>query len=88
MPFHCFGQGIVCLRAAVCFKENVEYNEPAAVGGRSGGMYEMADTAALLRELSSLGVDDETPSAPAPASPRPIRPAVPEKKKKRGLFGF
>jgi hypothetical protein len=56
-------------------------------------MNEMADTAALLRELSSLGLEDEpsppsSPSSPRPPAPRPSRPAASEKKKKRGLFGF
>jgi hypothetical protein len=70
--------------------EPAEVREPAAVGGRGSGMYDMADTAALLRELSSLGVeDDDSPSPPAsPSAPRQVRPAAPEKKKKRGLFGF
>ena len=54
-------------------------------------MAEFTDTAALLRELSSLGVDDE-PSAPSPSTPAPrvpsARPPVQDaKKKKRGLFG-
>jgi hypothetical protein len=66
--------------------------EPAAVGARATSMNEMADTAALLRELSSLGVDDEPTPPPAPRHPTPTRaparsPAA-EKKKKRGLFGF
>jgi hypothetical protein len=66
--------------------------EPAGVGGRAtGSMNDMADTAALLRELSSLGVEDE-PAAPSPSRPapmaRPNRPATADKKKKRGLFGF
>jgi hypothetical protein len=45
------------------------------------------DTAALLRELSSLGLDDE-PSPVAPASPRPPRPAPAGAgpRKKKGLF--
>ncbi len=63
--------------------------EPATVGAPA--MYEMADTAALLRELSSLGVEDE-PSAPPthrPGPPRgPARAPAADKKKKRGLFGF
>jgi hypothetical protein len=53
-------------------------------------MFEMTDTAALLRELSSLGVEDDAPSAPAPAPRSPSRPSTPTidpKKKKRGLFG-
>ncbi|HEX4654429.1 MAG TPA: DUF4388 domain-containing protein [Mycobacteriales bacterium] len=68
--------------------------EPAAVGARTApAMNEMADTAALLRELSSLGLEDEpsppsSPSSPRPPAPRPSRPAASEKKKKRGLFGF
>ena len=66
--------------------------EPAAVGARTPAINEMADTAALLRELSSLGLDDEPAQPPAPRSapaPRPAnRPAATEKKKKRGLFGF
>jgi hypothetical protein len=66
--------------------------EPATVGARASSMNEMADTAALLRELSSLGVDDEPTPPPAPRHPGPARtparaPAA-EKKKKRGLFGF
>jgi hypothetical protein len=50
----------------------------------------MADTAALLRELSSLGLDDEPPSVPpSPRMPaRPPQPGVDKKKKKRGLFGL
>lgn len=56
---------------------------------------EMADTAALLRELTSLGVDDDrrsTPPAPSTPSRRPpvSRPAASAaaRKKKRGLFGL
>jgi hypothetical protein len=48
---------------------------------------DLTDTASLLRELSSLGFDDEPPSPPIrpPASaPRPVTTAP---KKKRGLFG-
>ena len=46
------------------------------------------DTASLLRELSSLGLDDERPHAPAgrPLAPRPVS-ALPSQKKKKGLFG-
>jgi hypothetical protein len=55
---------------------------------------DQADTAMLLRELSSLGfgLDDDRPSAPAPSSPppRPV-PAQPSrdeaKRKRKGLFG-
>ena len=44
------------------------------------------DTAALLRELSSLGLDDDPP----PPTARPIRPPaarVTPTKKKKGMFG-
>jgi hypothetical protein len=68
-------------------EEPAEVREPAAVGALA--MSEYTDTAALLRELSSLGVEDDdrpAPSAPAaPPRPRPV-PAQ-DKKKKRGLFG-
>ncbi|MDQ1748517.1 MAG: hypothetical protein QOD07_2780 [Frankiaceae bacterium] len=58
---------------------------PVSVGAAS---MEMADTAALLRELSSLGIEDEPAPPPPPRSPsRPSPPAVDPKKKKRGLFG-
>jgi hypothetical protein len=44
------------------------------------------DTAALLRELSSLGLDDDPPPPPVrPAPPRPVS-TLPAKKRK-GLFG-
>jgi hypothetical protein len=51
---------------------------------------DLTDTASLLRELSSLGFDDDSTSRPsgtwsAPSSPRPVTAAPP--KKKRGLFG-
>ena len=64
--------------------------EPAAVGARATSMHEMADTAALLRELSSLGLDDEPAPPPThrPASRTPARTPTADKKKKRGLFGF
>ncbi len=51
---------------------------------------DIADTAALLRELSSLTIDDD-PEAKSPASPRAPRPAAPDPKKvkkKIGLFGL
>ncbi len=51
---------------------------------------ERADTAALLRELSSLGLDDDPAPARPPARPPAHRPppaAAEPKKKKRGLFG-
>jgi hypothetical protein len=46
------------------------------------------DTASLLRELSSLGLDDDPPPPPPsrPARPTPPRPVTAPKKKK-GLFG-
>jgi hypothetical protein len=51
---------------------------------------DLADTASLLRELSSLGFEDDptAPAAPRPApqSPRPTS-QTPASKKKRGLFG-
>jgi hypothetical protein len=48
---------------------------------------EMTDKASLLRELSSLGLEDEPPVS-APTRPPPNRPAPAEKKpKRRGLFG-
>ncbi|MGH8888423.1 MAG: hypothetical protein ACRDV3_01525 [Acidothermaceae bacterium] len=50
---------------------------------------DLTDTASLLRELSSLGFEDEppgpSPMRPGPSAPRPV-PATPAKKKK-GLFG-
>ena len=48
------------------------------------------DTAALLRELSSLGLDDDPPPPPPtrPANAGPARPvATAPAKKKKGLFG-
>jgi hypothetical protein len=54
---------------------------------------DMADTAMLLRELSSLGfaTDDDrsaaTPPPPQAAPPRPAPRAIDPKKKKKGLFG-
>ncbi len=58
--------------------------QPVAVGA-SGR--EFTDTAALLRELASLGGDEPArpPTAPAPRPPRQAAPA--ERRKKRGLFG-
>jgi hypothetical protein len=57
---------------------------PAMVGAPS---MEMADTAALLRELSSLGLEDDPAPPPPPRAPaRPTQPVTPAKKK-RGLFG-
>ncbi len=52
---------------------------------------DLTDTASLLRELSSLGFEDEGPSGPPPAAPRAgspqPRPVTTSAKKKRGLFG-
>jgi hypothetical protein len=55
---------------------------------------DMADTAMLLRELSSLGFatdDDRSAAAPPPSRASPPRQApkaiVDPKKKKKGLFG-
>ncbi len=46
-----------------------------------------ADTAMLLRELSSLGFSADDDSAPRPpTAPRPSQPVDP-KKKRKGLFG-
>ncbi len=42
-----------------------------------------ADTAALLRELTSLGADAPLPTSPAP-SPTPVEPSAP---RRTGLFG-
>jgi hypothetical protein len=66
--------------------------EPVPVAATIGSFRaEMADTAALLRELSSLGLDEEPPSAPAPPprtpSARPPTQVPDPRKKKRGLFG-
>jgi hypothetical protein len=61
--------------------------EPAETWNESG----MADTAALLRELSSLGVDDGPPRGESPPPPnRAPRAPTPDKKvkKKIGLFGL
>jgi hypothetical protein len=49
-----------------------------------------ADTAALLRELSSLGLDDEPETVPQQRSPAPpvVRPlTIAGPKKRKGLFG-
>jgi hypothetical protein len=70
--------------------EPAELLEPAAVAVGTASS-EITDTAALLRELSSLGVEDDGPGSAAPPS-APTRPARPvpaqqDRKKKRGLFG-
>jgi hypothetical protein len=65
-----------------------ELREPATVAAGYSAMSEVADTAALLRELSSLGVEDDPPPPTAHAPRPPQRPtAADAKKKKRGLFG-
>ena len=46
---------------------------------------DMADTASLLRELSSLGADDS--ASPAPAAHGVRQPAPAQPKKRKGLFG-
>jgi hypothetical protein len=47
------------------------------------------DTAALLRELSSLGLDDDLPpppqTRPVSAAPRPV--SSQQQKKRKGIFG-
>ncbi len=52
---------------------------------------DQADTAMLLRELSSLGFsDDARPSSSPPATARPSRPTparAPKPKRRKGLFG-
>jgi len=47
------------------------------------------DTASLLRELSSLGLDDDPPSSTPtrPARPPSTRPVAETPKKRKGLFG-
>ena len=47
------------------------------------------DTASLLRELSSLGLDDDVAPPAPPRPPRPVAPrsVAPPPKKKKGLFG-
>jgi hypothetical protein len=51
---------------------------------------DLTDTASLLRELSSLGLEDDAPSGPThpvrPPASRPVSTPAPPKKKK-GLFG-
>jgi hypothetical protein len=77
--------------------------EPAHAGGPDNGWHAQqddftpagespfADTASLLRELSSLGLDDTPQSAPAPRAPAP-RPtaggtATAAKTKRKSIFG-
>lgn len=47
----------------------------------------VADTAALLRELSFLGVEDAPVSAPPFSRPASARPAVATKPKRKSIFG-
>jgi hypothetical protein len=54
------------------------------------GDRDLADTAALLRELSSLGFNDEDSGGKPPPPPpvtRPVQSGAPDKKKRKGLFG-
>jgi hypothetical protein len=62
-----------------------------------GRPMEMTDTASLLRELSSLGLEDEPPAAPPPparaSNPKPAKkaaaaPKPAAKQKRKGLFGL
>ena len=78
------------LAPAVVEPEPEPLSAPAAL--RRG---EDADTAALLRELSSLGLEDggeqqsALSSSTPPPRPRPTSPATDKKaKKKIGLFGL
>ncbi len=50
---------------------------------------DQADTAMLLRELSSLGfgLDDGPEESSGPAAPRSAPPPGADKKKRKGLFG-
>jgi hypothetical protein len=65
---------------------------PAFANGSRAGL---SETAALLRELTSLGLDDEPePTAPAArmanaaaTPPKPATPAKEQPKKRKGLFG-
>jgi hypothetical protein len=52
------------------------------------GTGQQNDTASLLRELSSLGLDDEpAQAAPPPRAPSRPTPPADKPKKKKGLFG-
>lgn len=67
--------------------------EPSPAGAVGGRIGEDADTAALLRELQSLGAEEDAPAslmaATPPPRPRPNNPANDKKvKKKIGLFGL
>jgi hypothetical protein len=62
--------------------ESEQADEPWSEAGQ-------ADTAALLRELSSLGLDDDEPSAPTTTQHKPRPNAVDKKSKKKiGIFGL
>jgi hypothetical protein len=70
----------------------VDIPEQVSTGPEPMVARDHADTAMLLRELSSLGLsdDDDRPSSPQP--PRPPRSAPPQlpsskDKKRKGLFG-
>ncbi|MDX6244209.1 MAG: hypothetical protein QOE76_1932, partial [Frankiales bacterium] len=77
--------------------EEPEVEEEEREPAYAGGMSEFADTASLLRELSSLGIEDEPaggssgPSAPRAPAPRPggssQSAANAAKGKRKGLFG-
>lgn len=58
---------------------------PSAEAARRAWAPHETDTASLMRELSSLGLEDE-PALPASA-PRPQPVTVPAQKKRKGLFG-
>jgi hypothetical protein len=60
--------------------------EPEPVVERPAPAPRSADTAALLRELSSLGLEEE-PSATVVPPPRPAPPVAVATKKRKGLFG-
>ena len=72
--------------------ETVGSTEPApavATAARRPVPATGADKAHLLRELTSLGLDDEPPPAtPVPRKPAPRAPEKAPPKRKRGLFGL
>ncbi|MBC7374448.1 MAG: hypothetical protein H7323_10715, partial [Frankiales bacterium] len=64
--------------------EPTHHDEPFLTYGRA----QDTDTASLLRELSSLGLDDEPAQLPArPARAVAAHQVQPAPKKKKGLFG-
>jgi hypothetical protein len=82
--------GATTLEAEVEVEPTVEEDEVADDGMPQPIVQrDLTDTASLLRELSSLGFEDEPsgppPMRPGPSAPRPVQ-AAPTKKKK-GLFG-